>query len=156
MRTWAPVGQTPVIVHRYAWPKLSAIGGVASNGRVFLLVRRGSIATQQVLVFLRHLLRHIAGKVIVLFDNLNTHKSGAVKRLVTEHRRRLSIEYFPPYAPELNPAEWLWRHLKRVELPNSAPKDVHDLRGNMQRAMVRVRKRPRLRRSFIDASELPL
>ena len=155
MRTWAPIGQTPVIVHRYAWPKLSAIGGVASNGRIFLLVRHGTIATQQVIVFLRHLLRHIAGNVIVLFDNLNTHKSSPVKRFVAQHCQRLSIEYFPPYAPELNPAEWLWRHLKRVELPNTAPKDVHDLRDNMRHAMVRVRKRPRLRRSFIDASELP-
>jgi putative transposase len=152
--TWAPIGQTPVIVHRYAWPKLSAIGGVASNGRLFLLVRRGTIATQQVVVFLRHLLRHITGNVIVLFDNLNTHKSGAVKDFVAEHRDRLSIEYFPPYAPELNPAEWLWRHLKRVELANGAPKDIRDLRCNLGSAMVRIRKRPGLRRSFLAASAL--
>jgi putative transposase len=135
---------------------LSAIGGVASNGRVFLLVRRGTIATQEVLVFLRHLLRHIQGKVIVLFDNLNTHKSRAVKRFVAEHRGRLSLEYFPAYAPELNPAEWLWRHLKRVELANGAPKDTGNLRSNIARAMTHVRKRPRLRRSFLEASQLPL
>lgn len=92
----------------------------------------------------------------MLFDNLNTHKSGAVKCFVAEHHPRLSLEYFSAYAPELHAAEWLWRHLKRIELPNSAPKDVHDLRDNMQRAMVRVRKRARVRRSFIEDSERPL
>ena len=152
--TWAPIGRTPVVRHSFLRSKLSAIGGVASNGRVFLLLRRGSIATHQVVVFLRHLLRHVAGKVVVLFDNLQSHKSARVKRFVAEHRERLSIEYFPPYAPELNPAEWLWRHLKRVELANTAPKDVQALRRNMERAMVRLRRRSRLRRSFLTASAL--
>lgn len=103
-------------MHRYSWPKFSAISGVSTKGKLYILVRRGTIATPQLLVFLRHLRRHVRGRIIVVWDNINTHKSAAVKRFVHDHRGRLSREPLPAYAPELNADEWVWRYLKQVEL----------------------------------------
>lgn len=155
VRTWAPRGQTPVVTHRYAWPKFSAISGGSTHGRLYMFVRRGTIATPQVIVFLRHLLRHVRGRIILVWDNLNTHKAKAVRELVARHARRLTVEYLPAYAPELNPDEWLWRYLKRVELANYAPEDLSALKCALRGAVQRVRMRPRLMRSFLNASGLP-
>ncbi|MGH9748457.1 MAG: transposase, partial [Candidatus Polarisedimenticolia bacterium] len=82
------------------------------------------------------------------------HKAIAVKTFVREHRHRLMLEYLPAYAPELNPDEWVWRYLKRVELANFAPLNLGELRIGLREAVQRVRMRPRLRRSFLDASDL--
>lgn len=148
------MGQTPVVRHCFRWPKFSAISGVSTQGKLYILVRPGSIATPQILVFLRHLLRHVRGRVILVWDNVNPHKAIAVKTFVREHRHRLMLEYLPAYAPELNPDEWVWRYLKRVALANFAPLNLGELRIGLREAVQRVRMRPRLRRSFLDASAL--
>lgn len=154
VRTWAPRGQTPVVRHCYRWPKFSAISGVSDKGKLYILVRPGTIATKQVLVFLRHLLRHVRGRVIVVWDNINPHKALAVRRFVEDNYRRLSLEFLPPYSPELNPDEWLWRYLKHVELANFAPRDLAELKIALRGAVQRIRMRPSLMRSFLKASDL--
>ncbi len=121
---------------------------------MYILVRPGTIATKQVLVFLRHLLRHVRGRVIVVWDNINPHKALAVRRFVEDNYRRLSLEFLPPYSPELNPDEWLWRYLKHVELANFAPRDLAELKIALRGAVQRIRMRPRLMRSFLKASDL--
>jgi putative transposase len=154
IRTWAPKGHTPVVRHCYRWPKFSAISGVSTRGKLYILVRKGTIATKQVLVFLRHLLRHIRGRIIVVWDNINPHRAVAVKQFVHEHRSRISLEPLPPYSPELNPDEWVWRYLKQVELANFAPLNLGELKVALRNATQRVRMRPGLMRSFLDASGL--
>jgi len=127
---------------------------VSDRGKLYILVRPGTIATKQVLVFLRHLLRHVRGRVIVIWDNINPHRAVAVRRFVAEHSRRLSIEFLPPYSPELNPDEWLWCYLKHVELANFAPRDLAELKVALRGAVQRIRMRPSLMRSFLKASDL--
>jgi putative transposase len=127
---------------------------VGTNGKLYILVRPGTIATKQVLVFLRHLLRHVHGRIIVVWDNINPHKAVSVKRFVQDHRDRLSVEHLPPYSPELNPDEWVWRYLKHVELANLAPLNLHELKVALRSAVQRVRMRPHLMRSFLHASDL--
>jgi transposase len=55
-------------------------------------------------MFLRGLLRHLRGPVIVLLDNSSTHRGEPLQRLLRQHSR-LHLEHFPSYAPELNPDE---------------------------------------------------
>lgn len=143
-----------MVTHRYSWPKLSAISGISTTGKLYLLVRRGTIATPQVLVFLRHLLRHVHGRIILVWDNIKPHKSAAVKYFVRDQRPRLSLEYLPPYAPELNPDEWVWRYLKQVALANFAPLHLGQLQIGLRQATQRIRLRPALMRSFLEASDL--
>lgn len=143
-----------MVTHRYSWPKLSAISGVSTTGKLYILVRRGTIATPQVLVFLRHLLRHVDGRIILVWDNVRPHQSAAVKRFVHDQRRRLSLEPLPPYAPELNPDEWVWRYLKQVELANFAPRHLGELKTGLREATQRIRMRTGLMRSFLEASAL--
>jgi transposase len=62
---------------------------------------------------------------VVVLDNSSTHKGEPIKQLQQQHRR-LRIEYFPSYAPQLNPDESVWSLAKR-ELANSWPNDVDEL-----------------------------
>jgi transposase len=121
-RTWAPRGQTPIVRHRYQRDKVSAISAItvtAQHRRVGFYLHlhpAANITTAEVAVFLRGLLRHLRGQVIVMLDRGSIHKGPEVQALQARCPR-LHLEWFPGYAPELNPAEWVWSHFK-AELAN--------------------------------------
>ncbi len=153
-KTWAPVGQTPVLIHQGRWPKFSAISGVTPRGKLYIQVHKDTIATDQVVEFLQHLLRHIRRLPILLFwDGGRPHHSDVTRAFLRAHHR-IEAHRFPGYSPELNPDEWVWRHQKNHELASYAPHDVKELSRELRRAVVRIRVRPRLIRSFVAATHL--
>ena len=81
----------------------------------------GAIKSPQVVEFLEHLLRHLPGKLLIIWDGLRSHHSHLVWDFVRQQRGRLWLEFLPAYAPELNPVEYLWSHWKQHELPNFCP-----------------------------------
>lgn len=154
-KTWAPVGETPVLIHQGRWPKFSAISGVTPRGRLYFRVHEKSIRGPQVVAFLHHLLRHIRRRPIMLFwDNGPHHRSKLVQGFLREHPR-IEAHRLPGYSPELNPDEWVWAHLKKHELASYAPRDLGELRDGIRHAVMRIRVRPELIRSFFRASALP-
>ena len=154
-KTWAPVGQIPVLIHQRRWPKVSAIGGITPRGRLYLKVRKGSIRGAQVIAFLRHLLRHIRRRPIMIFwDNGQPHRSKLVRAFL-EKNPRLEVHPLPAYSPELNPEEWVWAHLKKHELASFAPHDLKELTRGVRRAIMRMRDRPKLLRKLAGSSKLP-
>jgi transposase len=66
-----------------------------------------TIRSLQIIEFLTHLLRHIPGKLLIVWDGLLGYRSGAVWDFVRQQRGRLWPEFLPPFAPELNPVEYL-------------------------------------------------
>ena len=62
----------------------------------------------------------------------------------------MQVEPLPGYAPDLNPAEGVWDHLKNVELRNVTCHSLPELRGEVRRAIARLRHKPQLVRSFIQ------
>lgn len=158
-RTWAPRGQTPIIRHRYQRDKISAISAVTVSperrrvGLSLHLHPDENITTVEVAVFLRALLRHLRGHVIVLLDGGSIHKGPDVQALEARCPR-LHLAWVPGYAPELNPDELVWAFFK-AELANGHPDTLADLMATLCRITKKVTKRPDLIRSFITGSDLP-
>ncbi len=103
-------------------------------------------------MYLRELLRHLRGSVIVLLDNSSTHKEAPIERLLRQHRR-LRIECFPSYAPQLNPDEGVWLLAKR-ELANSCPNDVDELMADVLGSIDGIRNSQQKLRGRIAQSDL--
>jgi putative transposase len=124
-KTWAPRGCTPILRHRRGHrDKISVISGISMSPQqhrlgLYYLLFYDNIAQEEVCVFLRELLRHLRGPVIVLLDNSSTHEGEPLQKLLRQHPRLL-IEHFPSYAPELNPDEGVWSLAKR-QLANGRP-----------------------------------
>jgi len=152
-RTWAPRGQTPVLQYHFNWKTLSAIAGVTWWNFYFRLFP-GAIRSPQIIQFLAHLLRHIPGKLLIVWDGLPAHRSRAVWQFVQQQRGRLWLEYLPGYAPELNPVEYLWSHWKQHELPNFCPTTFGQLSASARQALRRMRRRPTLVCAFWEQAEL--
>jgi transposase len=147
VRTWAPRGETPVLQYHFNWKVLSAAAGVSWWNFYFRLYP-GAIRAEQVIEFLSHLLRYLSGKLLVVWDGLPAHRARKVREFVAAQHGRLTIEYLPAYAPELNPVEYLWGYWKHHQLPNFCPRDFAELSHHARRALRRMRRRPPLVRSF--------
>jgi transposase len=135
---------------------LSAISGITPEGYLYLLLRDGTIKSEQVIEFPRYPPRRRKGKLPIVRDGAPIHRSGLVKAFIRKNRRRLAIESLPPYAPELNRDEHAWAHLKYVGLANFRPRHLSGLRGEIQRHVRRIKKRPDLIRGFRKATGSPL
>jgi transposase len=59
--------------------------------------------------FLDCLLKHTQCKIILLLDNAKWHHAKHIKSYVDAHHDRLELLFLPPYAPDLNPIERVWR-----------------------------------------------
>jgi hypothetical protein len=55
--------------------------------------------------FLGHLLRHLPGQLLVVWDRLPAHRARMVSDFIAAQRGRLAIEWLPGDAPEVNPVE---------------------------------------------------
>jgi transposase len=107
-----------------------------------------------VIQFLRQPLGHLPGKLLIVWDGLQSHRSRLVWDFVGRQRRRLWLEFLPAYAPELNPAEYLWAHVKHHELPNFCPDNYAEPSWHSRRALRRMRRRPTLVCVFWEQAEL--
>jgi transposase len=153
LRTWSPRGQTPILQYHFNWKKLSAAAGVTWWNFYFRLYP-DAVRAPQVVDFLGHLLRHLPGKLLVIWDGLPAHRAALVRDFIRAQRGRLRIARLPGYAPELNPVEYLWGYWKRHELPNLCPRDFGQLSYHARCALKRMRRRPSLVMAFWEQSEL--
>jgi hypothetical protein len=132
-RSWSKIGQTPVIGgdggHR---KKVSVIAGLSVSpqaqrlGLYFATEPDGFFTTDKVIEFLRDLLKHLRGNVVVVWDRGSNHKGPLIREYLARNRR-LTLEPLPPWAPELNPVEDVWSWLKYGELANFVPDDTGTL-----------------------------
>jgi transposase len=158
-RTWAPKGRTPMLTTAGNWTKISAISALTvspERRRLGLYCRfhpNKNIRAPQVVQFLRYLLRHIRGQIVLLWDRGLPHRAKTVAQFLQAHPR-LHLHLLPPYAPELNPDELVWNHMKRA-LANSIPRDIHQLHRHLYKPLRCLRRSQPLLRSCINASELP-
>ena len=143
VRTYAPQGQTPVLRVPLTRDHLSAISAITATGKLFLTVQQRAFRGPDVVRFLRHLLAHLPGRLLVIWDGSPIHRARVVKDfLAAGAARRLHLERLPAYAPDLNPDEGVWRHLKHVELRNTCCRDLTHLHTVLVRATQRLRHLP--------------
>lgn len=157
-KTWAPVGQTPLIRHRFRNDRISVISGLSVSPRRHRLGLYGmfsydNIRQADVCLFLRQVLRHLHGQVIALLDNSNTHRGEPIRQMC-RRLPRLHVEYFPPYAPEINPDEGVWGLLKG-RLANGRPDDIDVLADDLRREFRGIARSPHKLRGCIRQSALP-
>lgn len=159
-RTWALRGTRPQQVAWQRHDRLSVIGSLAVSPRrrrvkLCFQVQPRNVRTPDVMRYLRALRRQHGGHLIVVLDRWNVHRS-AVKRLRQQGTSWLTVEWLPPYAPDLNPVEALWSHAKYSTLANFVPDDLDHLDDAVMDAIDDIYYKPPLLQSFFQAAKLTL
>ena len=155
VRTDAPVGHTPLLREWWTRDHLSAIGAVSPEGKRYFACQDRAINSADVVAFLEHVLREVPGRLVILWDGAPIHRSHVVPAFLRNGAaRRIHLERLPAYAPERNPGEGLWAHLKGVEWRNVCGVNLPHLRVELQNAVKRVRRTPRLIQAFFRGAQL--
>ena len=153
-RTWAPRGCTPVIKVADPHGRISVIGALrlAPKWRRFsfyfqLSQDNANFHGGSVAAFVKALYSRIQCPMTVLWDEIRVHRAKPVRDYLAKHRR-IVIEEFPPYAPELNPVDYVWAYVKYQRLPNYTPPNLSELRQRITVEFTRLQRRPDLLQSF--------
>jgi transposase len=159
-RTWAPKGETPILIHAFNWTKMSICAAIGyrwdgRRSRLFFQTRNGSYNSESLVAFLQDLRRELRGqKATLVWDGLPAHKSRMMTEYLHRQRSWLTVERLPGYAPDLNPVEMLWGNVKGQELANRCADDLSELSTAVHDGMRRVRRSPQLVFSFLEHAGL--
>lgn len=155
VRTYAPEAHTPIIHEWQTRDHLSVMGGVTLVGKIYVLVRQHSLTGLHTIEFLKHIIRHLGNRLLVVWDGSPIHRRTMVNDfLATGIARGVRVARLPPYAPDLNPIEGTWQHLKHVEMRNLVTLDLEELHLELHLAIGRLRQKTRTIRSFFDGAGL--
>jgi transposase len=157
VRTYSPRGSRPLLPAWQTRDHLSVLGAVTAAGQVYTLVRQRPLTGLDAVAFLEHVGREVGGPAQVVWDRSPIHRRAAVGEFVAAvGTDGLAVEFLPAYAPDLNPVEWLWGHLKQVEMRNLVCVDLEELHEQLHLALGRVRQKTRLIPAFFAGAGLEM
>jgi len=146
--TWAPVGQTPVVAATGDRFGVNLISAVTAKGTLRFAADEGHLNGPVFLDFCRRLLDDTPGPVVLVLDGHPVHRSKAVKAFAASTNGRLRRCFLPGHAPELNPGEWVGKHVKHDRIGRAGVSGPEDLKAKALAALHRLQKLPDLVRGF--------
>lgn len=157
VRTYAPCGVAPVLHPFVTRDHLSVMSGITPRGQLLKLTRRRPLTSVESIMFLGHVRRIVGRKLLVMWNGSPIHRSREVKAFLANGGALfVRLEKLPAYAPDLNPDEGVWQHLKHVELRNLCCRDLEHLSVELNLAVRRLRKKPSLIQSFFAGAGLDI
>jgi len=120
-----------------------------------MLADNANYTGDSIATFLRLLSEKLDAPVIMVWDCIPIHFATPVRGLLKQ-TRNISVRMFPKYAPELNPADKVWSHVKYARLANFAPVSLAQLRETVKDELLSLKKRTDLLHAFIRRSGLDL
>jgi transposase len=110
----------------------------------------GGLNAELFVILLRKMMRHRAKPVHLVVDGLPAHKTALVRACVAS-TELLTLHFLPGYAPELNPDELVWSHVKRTGVARAPLRRGEKLRDKIEAQLAAIKRMPRLVRSFFQA-----
>lgn len=111
-RTWAPIGEQPRVLSASTRQKIGFFGAVSLKTGRLLTQEAATFNAESFHNFLCYLLRSTRKHILLILDNVSYHRARDLKSFFTS-QSRLRREFLPPYSPELNPIERVWRITRR-------------------------------------------
>lgn len=133
-------GKAPIIQFHFNWNHVSAIAGLTRTNCMFRL-HEGSIRKEEIVEFLKALKAYLKQPLLIIWDGLKAHRSRLVREYLDALEGHIQIAFLPPYAPDLNPVEYLWAWLKRHALANYCPADLSELHITARNKLRSAQKR---------------
>lgn len=146
--TWAPVGQTPVVGHVGKRERIGMISAVSMRGEMHWMVHEESMNSALFTAYLEYLIQDIEGKVFLIADRARYHTSKETAAWLKEHEDRIELFFLPPYSPDLNPDEWVWKNVKHDSIYRVVPQKPGQLFAIASKALHALWRTPEKIRGF--------
>ena len=113
----------------------------------------GGLTAELFVTLLRRMMRRRSKPVHLVVDGLPAHKTALVKAYVASTKGMLTLHFLPGYAPELNPDELVWSHMKRTGVARAPLRRGEKLQEKIEAQLGAIKRMPRLIRSFLKVGK---
>jgi len=149
-KTWAPKGKTPVIERPGQRQSISAASAVNAKGGFWFATYQGALNAELFIELLKKMMKGRTKPVHLVVDGLPAHKKANVRQYIESTKGKLSMHILPGYAPDLNPDELVWSHVKRTGVARNPLRAGEKLEIRIDDQLRGVQRNRRLVRSFFD------
>jgi transposase len=153
-RTYGLKGKTPVVVTSGQRQSLNVISAVNARGEFWAATYTGKLDAEAFVAFLKNFMDSRGGKVFLVVDGHPAHKAKVVKAYLKTLQGRLELHFLPPYAPDLNPDEFVWSHMKNNGVSKKPLKQNESLRERVENDLTAIQQDRKLVRSFFCAESV--
>jgi len=154
-RTWGKKGETPVVLSTGARYRMSLISAVTSRGHMrFMIKETGGVNADVFIEFLRRLLIGSKNRIFIIVDRGPAHVAKKTKAFVASLGGRLRLFYLPPYSPDKNPDELVWKHLKADTVGRTSITSFDDFKDKVRSSMLSLQRSPAKIRAFFQKPSL--
>jgi transposase len=150
-RTYGLKGQTPVVQTTGQRQKINAISAINARGAFWCKDYTGKLNAALFVEFLKDFMKGRSYKVYLVVDGHPSHKAKVVKEYVQSTQGRLELHFLPPYAPDLNPDEFVWQYVKTNGVSKKPLKKNESLRERVAQDLAALKKNTNLLKSFFLA-----
>lgn len=144
-------GHTPIVGTTGQRQKVSAISAVSAKGGFWSQVYTGMLNAGRFVEFLRDFRKGGRGRVFLVVDGHPSHRAKVVQKYVASTKGMLELHFLPPYAPDLNPDEFVWQYAKTNGLAKKPLKRKESLKERVKASLAAIKSSPRLIKSFFGA-----
>jgi len=154
-RTWGKKGETPVVLSTGARYRMSLISAVTSRGHMrFMIKETGGVNAEVFIEFLRRLMIGSKNRIFIIVDRGPAHVAKKTKAFVASLGGRLRLFYLPPYSPDKNPDELVWKHLKADTVGRTSITSFDDFKDKVRSSMLSLQRSPAKIRAFFQKLSL--
>ena len=153
-RTWGVKGQTPVVQVPGKRQSISAASAVNLKGGFWFATYPGAMSGDLFVAMLKLIMRHRRRPLFLILDSLPAHKAKVVDDYVKSTNEKLKLRFLPGYAPELNPDELVWSHMKRNGTAKRPLAKNESLQDRIEGDLFEIQSNPTLVRSFFGAADV--
>jgi transposase len=154
-RTWGKKGSTPVVETTGARYRMSLISAINSRGHMrFMIKEKGGVNAATFIEFLKRMMTGVKRSIFLIVDRGPAHIARKTKAFVESLNGRLRLFYLPPYSPDRNPDELVWKHLKADTVGRMAITDKDDFKAKVRSSMRQLQNDPQKIRSFYQKPSL--
>jgi transposase len=150
-RTYGAKGKTPVVRTTGQRQKVNAISAVNAKGAFWCVVYTGKLNAETFVAFLKDFLKGRRSKVFLVVDGHPSHRAKLVQEFVQSTQGRLELHFLPPYAPDLNPDEFVWQYAKTNGIAKKPLKQNEPLLARVEADLCSIGQNKSLVRSFFRA-----
>jgi transposase len=133
-----------------SYEHLSVICALTQDYRIYWHCQARPYNGADITSFLSGLSKRLGRKLLIIWDGARINFSWAVKDwLKTGGAALVRLEKLPAYAPELNPTEQVWQHLKNVDLANFCAHNLSELKQALCKAMDKLAPKRSIFKGFL-------
>jgi transposase len=142
-RSWGKKGATPMGEATGARHSISLISAISSRGHMrFMIKQQGGVNAAVFIEFLKRLIVGARREIFLIADRGPAHIAKKTRTFVETLKGKLRLFYLPPYSPDRDPDELVWKHLKTHTVGRRGVISRDDFKRKVRSSMRQLQNHP--------------